>query len=58
MSAILIQDAPYKTITVTALRPDFGAEVSGVNFEDTSREQLQEVLAVLAKASIPPLRPP
>ncbi|KAK4186045.1 alpha-ketoglutarate-dependent 2,4-dichlorophenoxyacetate dioxygenase [Podospora australis] len=49
MAAKLTQETPYKTITVTELRPDFGAEVSGVSFDNTSDEQLQELLAVLAK---------
>ncbi|KXX80712.1 Alpha-ketoglutarate-dependent 2,4-dichlorophenoxyacetate dioxygenase [Madurella mycetomatis] len=49
MSSILIQDTPYKTLSVKEIRPDFGAEVSGVDFEATSDEQIKELLAVLAK---------
>ncbi|KAI1380214.1 taurine catabolism dioxygenase [Hypoxylon crocopeplum] len=45
----LIQESPFKTITVKELHPTFGAEVSGVNFNDLSEEQFSEILAAMAK---------
>lgn len=39
----------FKTITVKELHPTFAAEVEGVDFENLSDEQLQEILAAMAK---------
>ena len=47
----LIQETPFKTITIKELHPTFGAEVQGVNFAQLSDEQFQEVQAALAKVS-------
>ncbi|KAL7622144.1 hypothetical protein AAE478_007646 [Parahypoxylon ruwenzoriense] len=48
----LIQESPFKTITVKELHPTFAAEVSGVNFQDLSEEQFQEILAAMAKYGV------
>ncbi|KAI2601759.1 taurine catabolism dioxygenase [Hypoxylon sp. NC1633] len=45
----LIQESPFQTITVKELHPTFGAEVSGVNFQDLSEEQFSEILAAMAE---------
>ncbi len=45
----LIKEDEFKTITVKELHPTFAAEVSGVNFQDLSEEQLSEILAAMAK---------
>ncbi|KAI1440638.1 taurine catabolism dioxygenase [Annulohypoxylon stygium] len=45
----VIQESPFKTIQVKELHPTFGAEVSGVNFQDLSEEQFKEILAAMAK---------
>lgn len=47
----LIQESPFKTITVKELHPTFAAEVSGVNFQDLSEEQLSEIIAAMAKVN-------
>lgn len=49
MPGVLLQDAPFKTISVKELHPTFGAEVIGANFHDMSDEQLQEIKAAMAK---------
>jgi hypothetical protein len=52
----------FKTITVKELHPTFAAEVEGVDFENLSDEQLQEILAAMAKVQgvlekpLPPMR--
>jgi alpha-ketoglutarate-dependent 2,4-dichlorophenoxyacetate dioxygenase len=48
----LVQESPFKTITVKELHPTFCAQVDGVNFPNPSEEQFQEVLAAMAKVSI------
>ncbi|KAK6957123.1 hypothetical protein Daesc_002408 [Daldinia eschscholtzii] len=48
----LIQESPFKTITVKELHPTFGAEVSGVNFQDLSDEQFGEIIAAMAKYGV------
>lgn len=45
----LIQETPFKTITVKELHPTFGAQVDGVDFQNLSEEQYKEVLSALAK---------
>ncbi|KAF2098050.1 alpha-ketoglutarate-dependent 2,4-dichlorophenoxyacetate dioxygenase [Rhizodiscina lignyota] len=45
----IIQETPFKTITVKELHPTFGAEIIGVNFPNPDEEQYREVLAALAK---------
>lgn len=49
MANVLIQETPFKTISVKPLHPTFGASVSGVNFERTSDEQLREIIAAMAQ---------
>lgn len=51
----VIQESPFKTIQVKELHPTFGAEVSGVNFQDLSEEQFKEILAAMAKVNGPPI---
>ncbi|KAI1387305.1 taurine catabolism dioxygenase [Hypoxylon trugodes] len=48
----LIQESPFKTITVQELHPTFAAEVSGVNFQDVSEEQFKEIIAAMAKYGV------
>lgn len=45
----LVQDSPFKTITVTELHPTFGAEIENVDFLNLSDEQFDELKAALAK---------
>ncbi|KAI1141328.1 taurine catabolism dioxygenase [Hypoxylon sp. FL0543] len=45
----LIQESPFKTITVKELHPTFGAEISGVDFQNVSEEQFKEIVAAMAK---------
>lgn len=45
----LIQESLFKTITVKELHPTFGAEIQGVDFDNLSDEQFDEVKAALAK---------
>lgn len=56
------EEPEFKTITVEKLHPTFGAEVRGVNFQDLSDEQFNEIFAAMAKVRIPreslPLLPP
>lgn len=47
----LIQESPFKTIAVKELHPTFGAEVSGVNFQDLSDEQFREIVSAMAKVN-------
>ncbi|KAK3943579.1 putative dichlorophenoxyacetate alpha-ketoglutarate dioxygenase, partial [Diplogelasinospora grovesii] len=48
----LIQDTPFKTITIKELHPTFGAEVSGVDFDNLTAEQLGEIIAAMAKYGV------
>ncbi|RFU35443.1 hypothetical protein B7463_g865, partial [Scytalidium lignicola] len=48
----LIQESPFKTITVKELHPTFGAEVEGVDFHNLSDEQFNEIVAAMAKYGI------
>ena len=45
----LVKEDELKTLTVKELHPTFAAEVSGVNFQNLSEEQFQEILAAMAK---------
>lgn len=45
----LVQESPFKTITVKELHPTFGAEIEGADFENTTNEQFEEIKAALAK---------
>ena len=45
----LVKEDDFKTLTVKELHPTFAAEVSGVNFQNLSEEQFQEILAAMAK---------
>lgn len=45
----LIQETPFKTITVKELHPTFGAEIEGVDFDNLTDEQFSEVKAALTK---------
>lgn len=47
----LLQQPAFKTITVKQLHPTFGAEIQGVDFDNLSDEQFDEVKAALAKVS-------
>ena len=47
----LIQESPFKTITVHELHPTFAAEVSGVDFQNVSEEQFSEIVAAMAKVN-------
>ncbi|KAK3321481.1 alpha-ketoglutarate-dependent 2,4-dichlorophenoxyacetate dioxygenase [Cercophora scortea] len=49
MPGVLTQTTPFKTITVKELHPTFGAEVSGVDFENSTDEQFDEIVAAMAK---------
>ncbi|KAF2187324.1 alpha-ketoglutarate-dependent 2,4-dichlorophenoxyacetate dioxygenase [Zopfia rhizophila CBS 207.26] len=48
----LIQETPFKTITVKELHPTFGAEISGVVFPNPPEEQFNEILAAMAKYGV------
>ncbi|KAI6082968.1 taurine catabolism dioxygenase [Hypoxylon rubiginosum] len=48
----LVQETPFKTITVNELHPTFAAEVTGVNFQDVSEEQFAEIVAAMAKYGV------
>ncbi|KAI1396780.1 taurine catabolism dioxygenase [Hypoxylon fuscum] len=48
----LVQETPFKTITVKELHPTFAAEVSGVNFQDLSEEPFGEIVAAMAKYGV------
>ena len=45
----LLQETPFRTITVKELHPTFAAQVEGVNFEELTDEQLGEIVAAMAK---------
>lgn len=45
----LIQETPFKTITVKKLHPTFGAEIEGVDFDNLTDEQFGEIKAALTK---------
>lgn len=45
----LVQESPFKTITVKELHPTFGAEIEGADFVNTTDEQFEEIKAALAK---------
>ena len=45
----LVKEDDFKTLTVKGLHPTFAAEVSGVDFQNLSEEQFQEILAAMAK---------
>lgn len=47
----LLHQPRFKTITVKQLHPTFGAEIQGVDFDNVSDEQFDEVKAALAKVS-------
>lgn len=49
----LVQESPFKTITVKELHPTFGAEIEGAKFDDTTDEQFEEIKAALAKVCGP-----
>jgi hypothetical protein len=52
MTGVITRDT-YNTIAIKELHPNFAAEVQGVNFQDLSEEQFQEVLSALAKVRLP-----
>ncbi|KAK0704920.1 alpha-ketoglutarate-dependent 2,4-dichlorophenoxyacetate dioxygenase [Lasiosphaeris hirsuta] len=52
MANVLVQETPFKTISVEPLHPTFGASVSGVDFENTSDEQLREIIAAMAQYGV------
>ena len=41
----------FKTLTVNKLHPTFAAEVEGVDFQNLSDEQFEEILMAMAKVS-------
>lgn len=45
----IVNEDEFKTITVKELHPTFAAEVSGVDFQNLSDNQFQEVMAAMAK---------
>jgi hypothetical protein len=49
MPGVLLQDTPFKTITIKELHPSYGAEVIGADFSNMSEEQFQEIRAAMAK---------
>jgi len=53
MPGVLLQDTPFKTITVKELHPSYGAEISGADFTNMSEEQFQEIRAAMAKVINP-----
>lgn len=46
------EEPEFKTLTIKPLHPTFGAEVEGVNFQNLSDEQFQEIFAAMAKVSL------
>ncbi|KAK0634737.1 alpha-ketoglutarate-dependent 2,4-dichlorophenoxyacetate dioxygenase [Bombardia bombarda] len=52
MFGLLIRDKPFQTFAVKELHPTFGAEITGVDFENTSDEQLEEIRAAMAKYAV------
>ncbi|KAF2474093.1 taurine catabolism dioxygenase [Lindgomyces ingoldianus] len=52
MPGVLIQDTPFKMITVKELHPSYAAEVIGADFMDMSDEQLREIKAAMAKYGV------
>jgi hypothetical protein len=49
MPGVLLQDTPFKTITIKELHPSYGAEVVGADFSNMPKEQFQEIRAAMAK---------
>jgi hypothetical protein len=47
------EEPEFKTLTIKKLHPTFAAEVEGVNFQDLTDEQFQEIFAAMAKVRIP-----
>ena len=45
----IVKEDTFKTITVNELHPTFAAEVSGVDFQNLSEEQFQEIMEAMAK---------
>ena len=54
MPGLLVQDAPFKTISVRELHSTYAAEVIGANFHDMSEEQLKEIKSAMAKVILSP----
>ncbi|KAF2639025.1 taurine catabolism dioxygenase [Massarina eburnea CBS 473.64] len=52
MPGVLLQDAPFQTITVKELHPTFGAEVIGADFQNMKDEQFNEIKAAMAKYGV------
>ncbi|KAF2115082.1 hypothetical protein BDV96DRAFT_646931 [Lophiotrema nucula] len=52
MPGVLLQDEPFRTISVKELHPSYGAEVVGANFHNMSDEQLNEIKAAMAKYGV------
>jgi alpha-ketoglutarate-dependent 2,4-dichlorophenoxyacetate dioxygenase len=48
MTGVITRDT-YSTMAIKELHPTFAAEVQGVNFQDLSEQQFQEILSALAK---------
>ncbi|KAL6250467.1 hypothetical protein RBB50_002769 [Rhinocladiella similis] len=46
------EEPEFKTLTIKPLHPTFGAEVEGVNFQNLSDEQFQEIFAAMAKYGV------
>lgn len=47
----LIKEPQFSTIAVRELHPTFGAEIKGVDFDNLSDEQFNEVKTALAKVN-------
>ena len=46
------EEPEFKTISIKELHPTFAAEVEGVNFQNLSDEQFNEIFAAMAKVSL------
>lgn len=46
------EEPEFKTLTIKKLHPTFGAEVEGVDFQNLSDEQFNEIFAAMAKVSV------
>ena len=47
------EEPEFKTLTIHKLHPTFAAEVEGVNFQNLSDEQFQEIFAAMATVRCP-----
>ncbi|KAF2651587.1 alpha-ketoglutarate-dependent 2,4-dichlorophenoxyacetate dioxygenase [Lophiostoma macrostomum CBS 122681] len=52
MPGLVQERGPFKTLTIKELHPNFGAEVTGVDFPNPSEEQFEEILQAMAKYGV------